>query len=106
MSSDWSPEFEQLLRTHLPDLEAEAPLPADEPLVSLGLDSVHMVGLMVDIEDSIAVAIPEELMTAGTFYRGRTLWLVVEQCRTAERSVSAAPPRPSRSPIADRVPPR
>lgn len=76
--ADWPPEFEVVL---LPYLEAagEPPLPADVPLVTLGLDSMGVVGLIVDLEEQFGFSFPEEDVAPSSFHTARTLWSVVSR---------------------------
>jgi acyl carrier protein len=76
--STWSPRFEQLLRARLPALAGEAALEPDHPLVALGLDSVGMLSLLVDLESEFGRTIPEHLVTAETFHSPHSLWAVVD----------------------------
>jgi acyl carrier protein len=78
--SEWPPEFEDLLRPHLPKVAPETPLPPDEALVTLGLDSLELVGLLVDIETTFDFSMDEHLITAETFYSVRTLWEALARC--------------------------
>ncbi|MEU4792133.1 phosphopantetheine-binding protein [Micromonospora tulbaghiae] len=77
MRPRWPDAFDDLLRPLLPELPAGAEVPPDEPLAALGLDSLGMVGLMVELEMEFEFSFPEELVTAETFFSGRSLWSVV-----------------------------
>jgi acyl carrier protein len=78
----WSAEFEAVLREHLPELPAREPLETDTPLGDLGLDSLGVVGLVVDLEAAFEIALPEGIVTPETFYTADTLWSAVETVRT------------------------
>jgi aryl carrier-like protein len=80
MSSTLPEELEELLRAHLPDLGADQQLRPDEPLLGLGLDSVRMVALIVDMESVYSVSLPEGLMSAETFHSARTLHQALVRC--------------------------
>lgn len=69
-----NPTFEAVLRRHLNRLPAGEPLPPDEPLKNLGLDSMQAVDLVFDLEDELGVALPDEAMTADTFATASSLW--------------------------------
>jgi acyl carrier protein len=80
MTSALSEEFEELLRAHLPDLGADEPLEPDRPLLALGLDSVRMVSLIVDLEGFYSLTFPEDLMSGETFHSAHTLWQALDRC--------------------------
>lgn len=82
-SASWPPEFEKLLKRHLPFAD-EAPIRAEERLSDLGLDSVATVRLMLELEDTFGVIFPEEVMNLETFSTSSRLWSVVSQlCEAA-----------------------
>jgi acyl carrier protein len=69
-----NPEFESVVRRHLTWLDAGAPLPTEQPLKDLGLDSMRAVDLVFDLEDELGVVLPDEAMTATTFATAGSLW--------------------------------
>ena len=75
------PAFESVLRRHLKYLDATTPLDPDVPLKDLGLDSMQSVELVFDIEDELAVVLPDEAMTAETFATATSLWRAVATAR-------------------------
>lgn len=83
---EWSPAFEEILRRYLPNLESEVLLQADHALVALGLDSLGLVGLLVDIETTFGFSMSEELINGETFYSAQSLWRVLQRCDVVERS--------------------
>jgi len=74
--SDWTSEFEVILRRHLPGLGPQ-PIAPDDKLVDLGLDSMATVSLLLDLEETFSATIPDEVLTAETFATASTLWSVV-----------------------------
>jgi acyl carrier protein len=60
-------KLEEVLRPRLRFLEPGAPLPADEPLGSLGLDSMAAINLLLDLETAFGIQIPDDLLSADTF---------------------------------------
>jgi acyl carrier protein len=62
-----SRKFEAVLRAHLRFLEPGAPLAAAEPLGKLGLDSMAAIDLLLDLERTFGVHIPDDLLSAETF---------------------------------------
>ncbi|MEU5306062.1 acyl carrier protein [Streptomyces noursei] len=55
-------------------LPTEQALEPDDSLPRLGLDSMGTVGLLVELEETFAVTIPDEDLTAATFATPATLW--------------------------------
>ncbi|MFL6128910.1 MAG: phosphopantetheine-binding protein [Mycobacteriales bacterium] len=66
-------------RRHLPAEARAAAVDQDTDLAELGLDSVRVVGFMVDVERTFAVSFPDQLVDAATF---RTPRAVAEAVRT------------------------
>ncbi|MEV4176716.1 phosphopantetheine-binding protein [Nonomuraea sp. NPDC049709] len=65
--------FQSLLRTHLPYADAGA-LAAHDELGALGLDSMGVVRLLVDVENAYGVELPDELLNEATFATVGSLW--------------------------------
>jgi acyl carrier protein len=65
--------FQSLLRAHLPYADAER-LAAQDDLGALGLDSMGVVRLLVAVEDTYGVELPDELLNEFTFSTVGTLW--------------------------------
>ncbi|GAA5078421.1 phosphopantetheine-binding protein [Streptomyces similanensis] len=72
-------QFENLLRSRLPYLPADEPLPQDAQLARLGLDSMQAMELLFDIEEEAGITVPESDMNAETFATPSSLRAVVEQ---------------------------
>jgi acyl carrier protein len=64
---DISMKLEAVVRPHLRFLEAGSPLPPEEPLGGLGLDSMAAINLLLDLETTFGVQIPDDLLSADTF---------------------------------------
>ncbi len=79
MTGNWPEEFEKLLRTYLPLLREDDPLPATMPLAELGLDSLSTIGLLVDVEEAFSVQFPDEDLVAETFSTATALWSVISR---------------------------
>ena len=62
-----SRKLQAVLRPHLRFLEPNAPLPPEEPLGALGLDSMAAINLLLDLETTFGVQIPDDLLSAETF---------------------------------------
>ena len=62
-----SRKLQAVLRPHLRFLQPDAPLPRGEPLGKLGLDSMAAINLLLDLETTFGVQIPDDLLSAETF---------------------------------------
>lgn len=69
--------FEQVLRRHLRLMATDEPIPVDGDLVSIGLDSAGMINLLLDLEETFAISVPDRLLTPETFRTRATLERVV-----------------------------
>ncbi|MBB5159489.1 acyl carrier protein [Saccharopolyspora phatthalungensis] len=79
MSTAWTPEFDAVVRAHLPDLSAESPLTPELSLADCGLDSMGIVALLVALEEALALTFPDELLTPETFATPTSLWTAVQK---------------------------
>lgn len=52
----------------------DAALDIDAPLLELGVDSLEMVELIIEIEDTFHLEVPPELLTPEVFTSIRTIW--------------------------------
>lgn len=73
---DIPPDFQDILRRHLPFTDSGELDEADD-LSDLGLDSMGLVALMADIEDSYDVELPDEFVAETTFATVGSLWAAV-----------------------------
>ncbi len=69
-------EFQNILRPHLPFADSGM-LAAFDELAGLGLDSMGVVRLLVDIEDAYGVQVPDEILDEATFATVGSLWEAV-----------------------------
>jgi acyl carrier protein len=69
----WDSGFEDVLRPHLPYAGGRALRP-DDALADLGLDSLEVINLLLDIEGTYGLAFPDEMLTAETFATVGSLW--------------------------------
>jgi acyl carrier protein len=74
------PLFEEILRRHLPLAGAE--IGNDDLLADLGLDSMAVVVLLVDIEDTFEVEFPDDLLSVEVFATPSTLWSAIAGLET------------------------
>jgi acyl carrier protein len=68
--------FVELLRSFLP-LLGTAPLPEDARLRDLGLDSIQAVDLLLGIEDTFQISLPDRDLNDETFATAGGLWRAV-----------------------------
>lgn len=74
----WDPDFEQVLRDVLPRLPD---LAGDTRLRDCGLDSLATIEVLLRLEDTYRVSIPDALLTADTFATPASLWRVLATVR-------------------------
>ncbi|MFD4004672.1 phosphopantetheine-binding protein [Streptomyces rubiginosohelvolus] len=77
-ATTWPDRFETVLREYLPLLPADHALDPEDSLTRLGLDSLGTVGLLVELEETFAVQIPDEDLTAATFATPSSLWAILK----------------------------
>ena len=70
----WPREFEQILRRHCLFADPAAPIGADVSLTVLGMDSLQVLGMIVDIEDAFAVTVPDTMLTGDQFATPGSVW--------------------------------
>ena len=73
-NSPWSAEFERLVRARCPGSGAPDPFDPDATFSSLGVDSIGLLGILVDSEDAFDIEIPLEILTNGSLVTPRTFW--------------------------------
>ncbi len=66
-------DFQNILRSHLPFADSGA-LSGFDDLAGLGLDSMGVVRLIVDIEDAYGIQVPDEILDERTFATVGSLW--------------------------------
>jgi acyl carrier protein len=72
----WDEPFEKLLRENVP-LLPDGPLDAAADLWAHGLDSLASVRLLVDLETTYAITVPDELLSRNILGTPGELWDVV-----------------------------
>jgi acyl carrier protein len=82
-STDIPRRFLDTLKPHLP--YAGGDLAAADDLAALGLDSMGVVRLLVDLEEQYDLDLPDDLLTEETFSTVGSLWATVAELVTAER---------------------
>ncbi|SDM99884.1 acyl carrier protein [Lentzea albidocapillata subsp. violacea] len=81
MSTPWEDRFERVLRPHLVHLDEGSGIPADRRLIELGLDSLSVVNLLMDLEDEYGIGFPDDQLNAETFATAGRLWTVLSELR-------------------------
>lgn len=66
-------QFRKTLLAHLPYADNEDFAPEDD-LAALGLDSMGVVQLLTDLEETYGLELPDELITEETFSTVGSLW--------------------------------
>ncbi|MEN3610644.1 acyl carrier protein [Plantactinospora sp. ZYX-F-223] len=74
---DWPPAFESLIRQRSRLLGAAAPLDPDHGLAELGVDSLEVVELIVNLEAEFDIELPPELLQPEVFATPGTIWHAV-----------------------------
>ncbi|GAA0440301.1 hypothetical protein Acor_12910 [Acrocarpospora corrugata] len=77
-------EFQAVLRRYLPYAGPGDLTPGDD-LTSLGLDSMGVVQLMVDLEDGYDLELPDDILSEETFATVGSLWLTLSFLLDAAR---------------------
>ncbi|MEU5762574.1 phosphopantetheine-binding protein [Nocardia sp. NPDC047648] len=77
----WAEPFEKILRTYLPLLPVDTEVTPDMNLADHGLDSMATVRLLLDLEESFAVMIPDHLLSVSTFATPAGLWAAIDSLR-------------------------
>ena len=70
------PSFQDILLSHLPHAESSV-LTATDDLAALGLDSMGVIQLLADLEDSLGLEMPDDMLTEETFATVGSLWHTV-----------------------------
>lgn len=70
----WDTQFEQILRTIVPDLTADGPLPPDLDLRAHGLNSMGIMRLLLSLEQTYGIEFPDDNLEFSMFATPATLW--------------------------------
>lgn len=76
-SAPWPPSFDALLRSYLKLEEGQEILPEMNP-VDYGLDSMATVSLLLDLEETYAVTIPDDRLATLASADVGQLWALLE----------------------------
>jgi diaminopimelate decarboxylase len=80
-AAPWDPTYSALLKEALPRLAAQGELKPDTSLKAAGLDSLAMVEVLVRVEETYGIAVPDSELMADTFATPASLWRVVSALR-------------------------
>lgn len=72
-----------VLRDHMTDMPEGARLDPEDKLVDLGVDSLRLVELIIALEESFKVLIPDEDMLAENFHSVGTVSALMERLAKA-----------------------
>ncbi|MFD9498145.1 phosphopantetheine-binding protein [Streptomyces sp. NPDC060035] len=84
MTAPWDEAFESILRTLLRTLSDGAPLDPDLDLAAAGLDSMASVELLLLLEETYGIEIPDDLLQPSTFATAGNLWQTITGLRVTE----------------------
>lgn len=79
----WPAEFERILRAHCRFVAPGEPIDADAPLALLGVDSLQMLSMIVQIEETFDVLVPDTMLTGDEFGSAGAAWRAVLVLRGA-----------------------
>ncbi|WP_217254043.1 phosphopantetheine-binding protein [Streptomyces sp. AC602_WCS936] len=74
MSTPWDSRFEALVARHVDFGRSMLP---DDDLFALGLDSIAVVELVVCLEETYGIEIPDDRLSQQTFATPAVLWSLV-----------------------------
>ncbi|WP_217208438.1 phosphopantetheine-binding protein [Streptomyces sp. AC550_RSS872] len=89
MIPPWDHRFEDLMRAALRLLEPDEPLLPDMRTADYGLDSLAMVQLMLGIEETYGISIPDDVVEPGLFATPEMLWNTVAELLGSDSSSMA-----------------
>ncbi|MEO3890695.1 phosphopantetheine-binding protein [Nonomuraea sp. B5E05] len=76
-------EITAAVRRHLADEQEAQPVSPDTALSDLGFGSLGLVALMVDVEESLSLSFPSEMINPETFRSIRSMAEAVVTLRSA-----------------------
>jgi acyl carrier protein len=75
----WTAAFDAILREHCRFVEDSAQIACDVPLPVLGVDSLDIVELIVELEEGFGFSFPEEMLTPEVFATAGSIWAAVRE---------------------------
>jgi acyl carrier protein len=79
MNNSWPSGFEKIIRQRLPAIPLDDPVPPDQSLFELGLDSVGAVTLLTELEDHFNIQFDDHLLDLDLFSGVSYLWQAVQR---------------------------
>jgi acyl carrier protein len=74
--------FQRLVRSRCRFIGPSGTLDPHASLAELGVDSLELVELIVDIEDTYGIEVPLEILTPEMFASASTIWLALRDLIT------------------------
>ncbi len=74
-------KLEAVVRPHLKFLKADDSLGIEQPLGEAGLDSMASIDLLLDLEDTFGIQIPDDELTENTFANLAEIQKLVDSCK-------------------------
>lgn len=74
----WPERYEEIIRIHCRFVESSQAVDPDENLAVLGVDSMELISIIVDLEEAFGFQMPQELLVPENFATPRTLWRALE----------------------------
>ncbi|GAA3126939.1 acyl carrier protein [Streptomyces rectiviolaceus] len=87
MSVPWDPTYEELLGQALPRIAEQGGLTPDIGLKAVGLDSLAMVEVLIQLEGAYGISIPDDDLAPGVFDTPASLWELVTAVRERQTAV-------------------
>jgi acyl carrier protein len=78
-NNSWPGDFEKIVRQRLSAIPADSPIPPDQSLFELGLDSVGAVTLLTELEDHFDIQFDDELLHLELFSGVTHLWQAIRR---------------------------
>ena len=79
MTTQLDPTFEGLIRRALPQLPADKPITPDLDLGAAGMASIATIDLLLRIEKTFAIKIPDDRLNSVTFATPASLWETIAE---------------------------
>jgi acyl carrier protein len=89
---EWPDTFDAILRTYCPYAAPDRDIEPDASLSAMGVDSMAMVNILVEIEDAFAVTIALDSLPAETIDNPTNLWRAVWSLVAADAPAPPSPP--------------
>jgi acyl carrier protein len=70
----WDEKFDHLLRSHRRLAESQDTIAPDVPFDLLGIDSLGLLGLIVDSEEVFGIEFPSDMLTSDVLATPGTFW--------------------------------